>query len=87
MTAVNIADLKARLSLHLRNVRRGRTIVVLDRMTPVAHIVPAEPEGGDVVVTAPAEGAPSLARVRMPKAAKAAPDAVAMLVRDRRRRG
>jgi prevent-host-death family protein len=87
MTAVNIADLKARLSQHLRNVRRGRTIVVLDRLTPVARIIPAEPEGIDVMVTPPAEDAPSLARVRLPKAVRSAPDAVAVLLRDRRRRG
>ncbi len=45
MKAVRIADLKARLSEHLRTVRKGRTLTVLDRDTPVARIVPyaAEP--------------------------------------------
>src|SRR5207247_2165703 len=40
MKQVRIADLKARLSEYLRAVRRGETIAVLDRDTPVAQIVP-----------------------------------------------
>jgi prevent-host-death family protein len=44
MSKVGIADLKARLSEHLRKVRKGQTLVVLDRDTPVARIVPYAPE-------------------------------------------
>src|SRR5438067_355055 len=40
MREVRIAELKARLSEYLRAVRRGETIAVLDRETPVAQIVP-----------------------------------------------
>jgi prevent-host-death family protein len=40
MKAIGIAELKARLSEHLRAVRRGRTLTVLDRDTPIARIVP-----------------------------------------------
>jgi prevent-host-death family protein len=40
MNRVGIADLKAHLSLHLRKVRGGRSIVVVDRGTPIAQIVP-----------------------------------------------
>ena len=40
MNKVGIANLKAHLSQHLRNVRRGRTLTVLDRDTPIARIVP-----------------------------------------------
>jgi prevent-host-death family protein len=40
MSSVRIADLKARLSEHLRAVRRGRILTVLDRDTPIARIVP-----------------------------------------------
>lgn len=42
MKSVRIAELKARLSEHLRAVRRGGTLTVLDRDTPVARIVPYE---------------------------------------------
>ena len=44
MSKVGIADLKAHLSQHLRKVRRGRSLTVLDRDTPVARIVPYESE-------------------------------------------
>ena len=40
MSKVRIAELKARLSQHLRKVRRGHTLTVLDRDTPIAQIVP-----------------------------------------------
>lgn len=40
MSRVGIADLKAHLSEHLRRVRGGRTLTILDRQTPVAQIVP-----------------------------------------------
>ncbi len=40
MSNVRIADLKARLSEHLRAVRNGGTVTVLDRDTPIARIVP-----------------------------------------------
>ena len=40
MTEVGIAQLKAHLSRYVRGVRRGETVVVLDRNEPVARIVP-----------------------------------------------
>ena len=40
MSRVGIADLKAHLSQHLRKVRGGRTLTVVDRDTPVAQIIP-----------------------------------------------
>jgi prevent-host-death family protein len=45
MKGIGIADLKAHLSEHLRRVRGGRTITILDRDTPVARIVPYDPDG------------------------------------------
>lgn len=44
MSKVGIADLKAHLSQHLRRVRSGRTITIVDRDTPVAQIVPCDVE-------------------------------------------
>lgn len=40
MKAVRIADLKNNLSRHLTRVRAGGDVVVYDRDTPVARIVP-----------------------------------------------
>ena len=42
MSKVGIAELKARLSHHLRKVRGGRTLTVMDRNTPIARILPYE---------------------------------------------
>jgi prevent-host-death family protein len=40
MLRVNIGDLKARLSAHIRMVRNGEEVLVCDRNKPVARIVP-----------------------------------------------
>jgi len=40
MRSVNVAELKNRLSLYLRAVRAGQELVVRDRKTPVARILP-----------------------------------------------
>lgn len=81
MTDVRIADLKARLSEHLRSVRNGGTLTVLDRNTPVARIIP--------FATQPLEMRKAQRRVRdlklPPKPAKRT-DSVAVLLEDRRRR-
>ena len=81
MSDVRIADLKARLSEHLRSVRNGGSITVLDRDTPVARIVP--------FVAQPLEIRKARRRVRdlklPPKPAKRT-DSVAVLLEDRRRR-
>lgn len=42
---VGIAELKARLSAHLRAVRRGHPVTVCDRDTPVARLVPYATDG------------------------------------------
>ena len=56
MERVGIAELKARLSEYLRQVRRGESIVVLDRDVPVARLVPYETEGQAVRVRRPPPG-------------------------------
>jgi len=40
MKRVNIGDLKAKLSAHLKLVRKGEEVLVCDRNKPVARIVP-----------------------------------------------
>ncbi len=40
VSRVGIADLKAHLSAHLRRVRGGHTLTVVDRETAIAKIVP-----------------------------------------------
>jgi prevent-host-death family protein len=81
MTTVRIADLKARLSEHLRSVRKGRTLTVLDRDTPVARIVPYAAEPMEV-----RRATRRLRDVRVPPRPAADTDSVAILLDDRRRR-
>jgi prevent-host-death family protein len=82
MKQVRIADLKARLSEYLRAVRRGETIAVLDRDTPVAQIVPI-PERPALRVRKPAPGVPPPNRVRPAKSAKLNVDVVEVLLEER----
>lgn len=85
MSAVRIAQLKSRLSQHLREVRAGKTFTVLDRSTPVARIMPIETDD-DLVVTRPAAGTPPFHKLRIPPAPKLQVDVVDLLLDDRRRR-
>jgi prevent-host-death family protein len=78
MSKVGIADLKAHLSQHLRRVRSGRTITVLDRNTPVAQIVPYDKEPLEV---RRATRKPGDLRVPPPPAKKT--DSLTVLLRDR----
>ena len=81
MKTVGIADLKARLSEHLRAVRKGKTLTVMDRTTPVARIVPyaAEPLAVRRATRRPRD-------LRLPAPPVAPTDSLAVLLDDRRRR-
>jgi prevent-host-death family protein len=85
MKTVKIAALKSRLSQHLRTVRAGETLTVLDRSTPIARIVPIE-SADDIVITKPARDAPAPGKLRFPPAVKLDFDVVDLLLKDRRRR-
>ena len=82
MSKVGIADLKARLSEHLRRVRSGRTLTVLDRNTPVAQIVPYEAQQSLAIRRATRK--PSELRLAPPPAKPT--DSLALLLRDRESR-
>jgi prevent-host-death family protein len=79
MSKVGIADLKAHLSRHLRRVRGGRTITVMDRDTPVARIVPYDAETPLEVRRATRK--PS--DLRLPRPTPSATDSLSVLLRDR----
>ena len=82
MKQVRIADLKARLSEHLRAVRAGESIAVLDRDTPVAQLIPV-PDSQALRVRKPAPGAPPLGRIKIPKRARLNVDVVRLLLEER----
>ena len=82
MKQVGIAELKARLSEYLRIVRGGESVAVLDRETPVAHIVPVR-DRSRLRVRKPAPGTPAPNRVPLPQAAKLNVDVVQLLLEER----
>ena len=82
MKQVRIAELKARLSEHLRAVGRGETIAVLNRETPVAQIVPVHDRLA-LRIRKPAPGTPPPNRVPLPKPSKLHIDVVQLLLEER----
>ena len=82
MKQVRIAELKSHLSQYLRAVRRGQTVVVLDRETPIAQIVPIE-ERPKITIRKPARGAPPFNQIRWPAPLKTKIDIVDMLMEER----
>lgn len=81
MSDVRIADLKARLSEHLRSVRNGGTLTVLDRDTPVARIIPFASQPLEI-----RKAKRQLRDLKLPRKPARRTDSLALLVDDRRRR-
>ena len=100
MKKANIAELKNRLSYFLDRVKRGETILVMDRKTPVARIVPTSPpaqmsdeeteawlrdmEAKGILRVGARKGVPEI--LRTPPPGKRPTHAVEALIQDRRRR-
>jgi prevent-host-death family protein len=83
MRQVKLAELKAKLSEHIRAVRRGHEIVILDRETPVARLVPYRSDAARVIIRSPAPSAPKLQEVPLPPPANLDIDAVDVLLEER----
>jgi len=81
MERVGIADLKAHLSHHLRRVRSGTALTVVDRGTPVATLVPYTPRAG-LVIRPPSDLRP-LAEIPLPPPLPGLPDIVGLLLQER----
>lgn len=83
MKSVGIAELKARLSRYLLEVRRGRSLIVMDRQTPIARIIPHTAEGDPLVVRRPLRRVKSLQSVPLPPPLKLDVDIVEILREER----
>jgi prevent-host-death family protein len=83
MKGVRVAELKARLSEYLRRVRRGHTLTVLDRSTPIAWIVPYTSEAVSLTVRQPSPDSPGLHRIALPPPLDLEVDVVAVLLEER----
>ncbi len=86
MKKVGIARLKARLSEHLQDVRRGGSFTIMDRSTPIARVVPYGSETEPIRVRPPRGRYPSLQRVPLPPPLRIKGDVVDLLLEDRRDR-
>jgi prevent-host-death family protein len=83
MNEVRIADLKAHLSEHLRGVRRGRSLAVLDRNTPIARIVPYSNDAGKLSIYHPQRDPAKLREIPLPPPLKGDVDIVSLLLDER----
>ncbi len=86
MSKVGVAELKAKLSEHLRSVKRGEELVVYDRNEPVARIIPFAPRGA-LVVREPVRSYKTLREIELPAPVKLGIDPVGLLLQDRNREG
>jgi prevent-host-death family protein len=64
MSEVKVAELKSKLSAYLAEVRRGETVIVYDRNTPIARLVPFEKETNDIVIIEPTAQPSELRRLK-----------------------
>lgn len=71
--AVKIADFKSRLSEHLRLVRRGHEVVIKDRETPIARVIPYQTKTEELIVRPPTRPLRDLRRLPGVKAKKLKP--------------
>jgi prevent-host-death family protein len=84
MKQVKIADLKDRLSEHLRAVERGEEIEVTDRRRPIARIVPIPTRTRPALD--PAQIDPAAFRGKRNRPAGWPVDSLSLLLRDRKKR-
>ncbi|MCC6764729.1 MAG: type II toxin-antitoxin system prevent-host-death family antitoxin [Deltaproteobacteria bacterium] len=83
MKKANVSELKTHLSAYLAEVRQGRSVVVCDRRTPIARLVPYEADESDGFQVQPASlPVGDLARLRAVRP-KAPVDVVKLLREDR----
>ena len=63
MKRAKVSELKAHLSSYLADVRGGATVVVCDRNTPIARLVPSD-DAPDVAIREPTRPLAELRRIR-----------------------
>ena len=77
--SVQIAQLKAKLSAYLREVRKGGELVVMDRKTPIARIVPNAESPHELTVEKPRPGSPRPCEIEIPDFGIELPDVLEIL--------
>jgi prevent-host-death family protein len=64
MKHAKVSELKAHLSEYLARVRRGETVIVCDRNTPIAELVPIQEDLDGFLVEEPTRPRSDLKKVR-----------------------
>jgi prevent-host-death family protein len=64
MTRAKISELKARLSAYLAEVRGGGEVLVYDRATPIARLVPFQEDRDDITLIPESSPPAALGRIR-----------------------
>lgn len=77
---VGLAEFKARLSAYIRRVRRGETLTVLNRDTPIARVLPYDRGPAALPVRPPTR---RLRDVVLPAAPVGATDSLTALLEER----
>lgn len=80
---VKIAELKARLSEYLRSVRGGRSLIVMDRETPIARLVPIGSASEPLRIRKPLRRHASLQHVPLPSPLRPEVDVLDLLLEER----
>ena len=83
MSEIKIADLKAHLSEHLRRVRGGEVLTILDRATPIAQVIPFDGIPVALRVRHPLRKSKSLQAVQLPPKIRLKQDIVDLLMEER----
>lgn len=64
MKKANVSELKARLSAYLSDVRGGGTVIVYDRNTPIARLVPFQENSDDLIIIESSAAPASLKKIK-----------------------
>ncbi len=64
MKSAKVSELKAKLSAYLAEVRNGGTVVVYDRNTPIARLVPFHEDEDDLVIIDSSAAPSELKRIK-----------------------
>jgi prevent-host-death family protein len=90
MIRAKTAQLRARLSKYLKAVRAGQEVVIQDRDTPIARLLPmaaaAAADEEELILRPKEPGAPALGRLEILGIPHRGTDSVAVLREDRRKR-
>jgi len=82
MISVSIVELETKLNEYLDSVRKGHSVTILDRETPIARIVPYEPEANGLVSRLPTSRVP-FGAIPLPSPYRGSVDIVELLLQER----